>query len=414
MKKHLLWIITTALMICVLTGCNFSKKNGDLQIEEEIEEDIENTQNHGESEKKNENTKDEPAEQPIVTKPVAETPEPQSDKAEELFKYNVISDDYEEVFVNNSYASSQLDIEKEDDKYSTINLFDHDVSTAFAEGAEGNGIGEMIRIHLGEDGSTTTVTKITVRPGYQKSKETFENNSRPTKLEFHFSDGSVVETEFGDDYDENAEFTFNFDPILATDCVMVISDVCTGKKYEDCCISEVAFYSQKTDGMMYYERDLIGQENTDAHFSIEAYANGEMCWSYDAHNPLTELTSGGSYITARDGMVYIHDNGKIVALDGATGEKIWENDMFSGYAGTWAFDKDGNLYLSGYYGPDLIVIDKEGNVLRYEETLTDNTYYWPCMLIVNDNNSTFSIYYDAFDDGSNYFGKIITENTALQ
>ena len=36
------------------------------------------------------------------------------------------------------------------------------------------------------------------------------------------------------------------------------------------------------------------------------------------------------------------------------------------------------------------------------------------MLIVNDNNSTCSIYYDAFDDGSNYFGKIITENTALQ
>ena len=29
-------------------------------------------------------------------------------------------------------------------------------------------------------------------------------------------------------------------------------------------------------------------------------------------------------------------------------------------------------------------------------------------------NSTFSIYYDAFDDGSNYFEKIITENTALQ
>ena len=130
MKKHLLWIITTALMICVLTGCNFSKENGDLQTEEEIEEDIENTQNHGESEKKNENTKDEPTEQPIVTKPVAETPEPQSEKTEELFKYNVISDDYEEVFVNNSYASSQLDVEKEDDKYSTINLFDHDVSTA--------------------------------------------------------------------------------------------------------------------------------------------------------------------------------------------------------------------------------------------------------------------------------------------
>ena len=52
MKKHLLWIITTALMICVLTGCNFSKENGDLQTEEEIEEDIENTQNHGEPEKR--------------------------------------------------------------------------------------------------------------------------------------------------------------------------------------------------------------------------------------------------------------------------------------------------------------------------------------------------------------------------
>lgn len=35
-------------MICVLTGCNFPKENGDLQTEE----DIENTQNHGESEKK--------------------------------------------------------------------------------------------------------------------------------------------------------------------------------------------------------------------------------------------------------------------------------------------------------------------------------------------------------------------------
>lgn len=418
MKKHVILSLLVLLVTVMLAGCgNNVGNNSSDDSEEVVEEEKEVKKERKKRDKKDKDDPKKPKDPENNDKP--EDPEqpdepevtdvPKSERDLSLLEYNIISDEYTEVPVVFVSSSSQLDVDSDYYKYNANNLVDHDNSTAFVEGVDGEGIGEMVRFEFGysSDASTYTVTKIVVHPGYQKSKETFDNNARPKQLEFHFSDGSVVEADLGDDYAETDEFSITFDPILVSDCTMIIKDTVSGKKYEDCCISEISFYSQDTDGIMYSERD-IRSEGDEAKYTIEAYSEGNEYWSYDTDNPLTELTSGGAYITTKDGVVYVYNEGNIVALDGLTGETLWVNKKFGGYPSAWDFDEEGNLYLCGYYGPDLCVFDKDGKILLYKGTLVDNVCCWPSMLVVDDETDTVSIYYNHCDDVDGDYGVIFS------
>ena len=38
---------------------------------------------------------------------------------------------------------------------------------------------------------------------------------------------------------------------------------------------------------------------------------------------------------------------------------LWKNEEFNGASAYWTFDEDGALYITGYFGPDLMIIDND-------------------------------------------------------
>ncbi len=315
--------------------------------------------------------------------------------------------DHEIVPVWNAYASSQLVDDDDYNKYYSMNLFDNDPLTAYAEGADDDGIGQMVKIVFGEgyDATCYAITRIVIRPGYQKSQDTFYNNSRPLKLGFYFSNGRVEYAEFDKDYDMGSEFTIDFEPVIAKDCIMVIEDAVSGKKYNDLCISEVTFYSQQTNDMMIYERNVESNKPS-SDYLIEAYKGDEMVWSHMTHNPLTEL-SGSAFLTYGFGKVIAYDEQKVIALDAMTGDTIWSNED-TGFPSAYSFDSNGNLYICSYYGGSLCVIDPKGNTIRKEDHFAGEEYDWASMLILRpDGNMSvdFDMYNDYDGDGRIYTTK---------
>lgn len=68
-------------------------------------------------------------------------------------------------------------------------LFDNDTTTAWVEGAEGQGQGEFIIFEAGED----YPEKVIIHSGYQKSDRLFKMNSRPHLLEISLYAGFYIE-----------------------------------------------------------------------------------------------------------------------------------------------------------------------------------------------------------------------------
>ena len=87
----------------------------------------------------------------------------------------------------------------------------------------------------------------------------------------------------------------------------------------------------------------------------------------------TELKGFGE-IGIENGMYYLYDDNHVIALDLQTGSEIWRCPFTGGNA-SFDFDDAGTLYICGYYGPDLVVIDKEGEQLKQIERF-DTGYYW--------------------------------------
>ncbi len=98
-----------------------------------------------------------------------------------------------------SYAfSSELDgvspFEEGFGKYSIINLFDKDPTTAWVEGVEGYGEGEKLVFGLEDE----LPEKLVISNGYQKSENIYLSNSRPKTIRItvytgYFLDGEVTE-----------------------------------------------------------------------------------------------------------------------------------------------------------------------------------------------------------------------------
>ena len=148
---------------------------------------------------------------------------------------------------------------------------------------------------------------------------------------------------------------------------------------------------------------------------LKAYNEaGDEIWSYQCGSYLlTELNRIG-YIDIYDNKVYFFEDGDIVALDLETGNEIWRNDEFIGSESAHVFSSTGKLYICGYYGPDLFVVDRNGNTVAREEKLTDLKSWWPVkMEFLHDD--IMRITYEGGDpyidfDVKDYFYKNISDS----
>ena len=117
-------------------------------------------------------------------------------------------------------------------------VLDGDDSTAWVEGADGQGIGESLTFNF--DG-TYRVNGLTIKAGFQLDEETYYKNSRPKEITITFSDGSSETFTLDDEY--GAEQYFEFDQLVNTSSVSItINSVYEGSKYEDTCITGVEFF----------------------------------------------------------------------------------------------------------------------------------------------------------------------------
>lgn len=186
--------------------------------------------------------------------------------------------------INNYYKSikkwtdgrSSALIEKDYDRfyYEQFKIWDKDLSTAWVEGAPGNGIGEWIVIDVrgqyqgltdkDSDTDKKIKTELKINNGFCKSEKTFKNNNRVKKAKITFYEVPVqvgqsktiaiedpqifyeTEIELKDTMDEQ---TFSFisspkvqDPDNTLDLYLklTILDVYPGEKFQDTCISEMS------------------------------------------------------------------------------------------------------------------------------------------------------------------------------
>lgn len=121
--------------------------------------------------------------------------------------------------------------------HSANRVADGDASTAWVEGADGQGIGESITFQFS---GYHLVWGMRINAGYQKSSDLYQKNSRPKKLKVSYSDGI---SESYDLQDINDIQEIKFRSTTLTDSITVtIESVYEGTKYEDVSISEISFF----------------------------------------------------------------------------------------------------------------------------------------------------------------------------
>lgn len=116
------------------------------------------------------------------------------------------------------------------------------------------------------------------------------------------------------------------------------------------------------------------------YFRFNGYdKNGKKIWTKkSAKIPMTELAPkmGTQKVISKNNLIYYAENGRLVALDKNTGKVKWRTGKNTiGALTSYCFDKTGNIYICGYYSPDLVKINKKGIVCWTVKSVSSG-YYW--------------------------------------
>ena len=121
----------------------------------------------------------------------------------------------------------------------------------------------------------------------------------------------------------------------------------------------------------------VHHENDTEYAVITGYdGDGEALWTVETPKYGVSQLSRVQAVDIRNDMYYYIDDGDVVALSLKNGEEVWRNDEFDGSLGDFVFGDYGKLYLCGYLGPDLFVVDTDGDTVRRIAALHDD-YIWP-------------------------------------
>lgn len=120
-------------------------------------------------------------------------------------------------------------------------LMDGDPVTTWLEDADGNGIGEWVRIATSPITGSTKL-RLRMQNGYHKSKSLFKKNSRVKSMELKvLPDGPTKTFEVADSM-EWQELEMDFDSMTVEGIELKMLEAYGGTKYEDLCISDVELY----------------------------------------------------------------------------------------------------------------------------------------------------------------------------
>jgi len=158
--------------------------------------------------------------------------------------------DFKRLFAERATSSSFLESNwnKYQENYHPTYVLDDDASTAWVEGAEGDGVGESLTVPVSALKSAKGL-RLIVTPGYQKSKALFAANGTPTALELVVRDASdkVTLTKVLPVAAKWGAQTFDV-PLTGglASVTLIVKDVKAGTKYRDTCISDVQLFVDST------------------------------------------------------------------------------------------------------------------------------------------------------------------------
>lgn len=136
-----------------------------------------------------------------------------------------------------SSVSATSSLSEYDMTHSPDRVTDGDLTTAWVEGANGQGEGESLILTF--DG-TYEVSGVVVNGGYQKSSDLYYKNSRPASVKVTCSDGTSQVYEMSDTFGEQIiQFT---SPVKTESLTFTIQSVYPGNKYEDTAFSEISVF----------------------------------------------------------------------------------------------------------------------------------------------------------------------------
>ena len=141
----------------------------------------------------------------------------------------------------------------------------------------------------------------------------------------------------------------------------------------------------------------VSYEDNECSAVISGLLPDGSTWDYytDVYE-MTELEPISEIHCFKDQYIFCA-GGAVYALDTYTGQELWVNYDFGGYSPVCCLEED-VFCLSGYYGPDVFVVDGNGNTLAREEQLHPD-YYWP-LSIYKVNDTQVEITYEGFPAGA--------------
>ena len=143
------------------------------------------------------------------------------------------------VVVTYVEESSYL-VTKNGTEYNIYNTIDGDYGTCWQDGVKGDGIGETLRYGFDD----AVISKMTIINGNRRDDKSYEENNRLASAHLLFrKDGrDVYEEDIS--FEDNGTITSVFEFVDGVDCdtiELTITDVYSGSKYKDTCVSEVHF-----------------------------------------------------------------------------------------------------------------------------------------------------------------------------
>lgn len=154
--------------------------------------------------------------------------------------------EFKRLHAERASASSFLESNwnKYQENYHPSYVLDDDPTTAWVEGADGDGVGESLTIRLSPLKKAKAL-RLVITPGYQKSKGLFAANGTPTKLGVHV-EGPAHETSIDTELTLAPKWgTQTFEVPLTgglASLTLTLLEVRAGKTYKDTCLSDVQVF----------------------------------------------------------------------------------------------------------------------------------------------------------------------------
>lgn len=109
--------------------------------------------------------------------------------------------------------------------------------------------------------------------------------------------------------------------------------------------------------------------------TVTATLEGEVLWTYHTGEYPAAQIDQLQMIESPKEFVYIVESSTIIAFNKMTGNEVWRNEDLMGTCTDVEIDENGTIYACGEMGPDLFIMNADGETL-YAQPYFHDDYWW--------------------------------------